>query len=73
MVFHNVNYYVCDCAEETMSTWLLRAYRAAGLRVNVLKNDIEMDIIETALMTTGLNLIWLTYNLKISIISHDIW
>jgi hypothetical protein len=31
---------------------LLRAYMAAGLLGNVLKNDIEMDIIEIALMTT---------------------
>jgi hypothetical protein len=38
---------------------LLRAYMAAGLLVNVLKNDIEIDIKEIALMTnrTELNLV----------------
>jgi hypothetical protein len=36
---------------------LLRAYRAAELRVNMLKDNIEMDIQEIAPMTNGLNLI----------------
>jgi len=31
---------------------LMRAYRAAGLCVNMLKDNIEMDIKETALMLT---------------------
>jgi hypothetical protein len=34
---------------------LLPAYRAPGLRVNMLKDDIEMGSKETALMTSGLN------------------
>ena len=33
---------------------LLRAYRAAGLRVNMLKDNIEMEIKEMALLTSGL-------------------
>jgi hypothetical protein len=37
---------------------LLRAYRAAGLRVDMLKDNIKMDIKEMGLMTSGLNLIW---------------
>jgi hypothetical protein len=36
---------------------LLRAYRAAGLRVNMLKDNIKMGIKEMALMTSGLNII----------------
>jgi hypothetical protein len=32
----------------------LRGYRAAGLRVNMLKDNIEMGIKEMALMTFGL-------------------
>jgi hypothetical protein len=35
---------------------LLTAYRAAGLRVNMLKDNIEMDSKETALMTSGLKI-----------------
>jgi hypothetical protein len=35
---------------------LLTAYRAAGLRVNVLKGNIEMDMKEMALITSGLNM-----------------
>ena len=38
-----------------ISLMLLAAYRAAGLRVNMLKDNIEMDIKEMALMTSGLN------------------
>jgi hypothetical protein len=34
---------------------LLTAYRAAGLRVNMLKDNIKMDIKEMALMTGGLH------------------
>jgi hypothetical protein len=33
---------------------LLTAYRAAGLRVNMLKDNIEMGIKEMPLMTRGL-------------------
>jgi hypothetical protein len=36
---------------------LLRAYRAAELRVNMLKDNIKIDMKEMALMTSGLNLI----------------
>jgi len=36
---------------------LLTAYRAAGLRVNMLKDNIEMDIKEMAIMTSGINMI----------------
>ena len=35
---------------------LLRAYRATGRRVNMLKDNIEMDIKEMALMTSGLKI-----------------
>ena len=35
---------------------LLTAYRAARLRVNMLKDNIEINIKEMALMTSGLNL-----------------
>jgi hypothetical protein len=36
---------------------LLSAYRAAELRVNMLKDNIKMKIKQMALMTSGLNLI----------------
>ena len=36
---------------------LLTAYRAAGLGVNMLKDNNEIDIKEIALMTSGLNMI----------------
>ena len=39
------------------SLMLLTAYRAAGLRVNMLQDNIEMDIKEMVLMTSGLNTI----------------
>jgi hypothetical protein len=35
----------------------MRAYRGAGLRVNMLKDNIEMDIEEMAIMTRGINMI----------------
>jgi hypothetical protein len=34
---------------------LLTAYRAAGFRFNVLKDNIEMEIKEMSLMTSGTN------------------
>jgi len=40
-----------------LSVMLLTAYRAAGLRVNMLRDNTEMDIKEMALMTSGLNTI----------------
>ena len=42
---------------------LLTAYRAAELRLNRLKNYIEINIIEMALITGWLKLIWSIYNL----------
>jgi hypothetical protein len=36
---------------------LLRAYRAAGLRVNMLEGNKEMGIKEMAIMTSGINTI----------------
>jgi len=36
---------------------LLRAYRVAGLRVNMLKDNIEMDVKVMALMISGLSMI----------------
>ena len=36
-----------------LSVMLLTAYRAAGLRVNMLRDNTEMDIKEMALMTSG--------------------
>ena len=47
---------VCDCGEK-VPLMLLTAYRAAGLRVNMLKDYIEMDIKEMAFMTSGLTMI----------------
>ena len=35
---------------------LLTAYRVATLRVNMLKDNIEINIKDMALMTSGLNL-----------------
>ena len=50
MLVGNINCYVCDCAEDYVPFILLTAYSAAGLRVNMLKNNIEFDIKETALI-----------------------
>jgi hypothetical protein len=36
---------------------LLIAHRGAGLLVNILEDNIEMDIEEMALMTSGINMI----------------
>jgi len=44
MLVRNINCYVCDCAEDYVPFILLTAYSAAGLRVNMLKNNIEFDI-----------------------------
>ena len=52
---------------------LLRAYRAAGLCVNMLKDNIELNMKEMALTISGRNLIWSIYNLKITVISCNIW
>ena len=49
---------------------LLTAHRAAGLRVYMLQDNIEIDIKEMALMTCGLNRSM--FNLKITVIRHDI-
>ena len=61
MLVENINCYVCDCAEEILYVplMLLKAYRAAGLRVNMLKDNTEMDITEMAAlsMRNELNLI----------------
>jgi len=51
---------------------LLRAYRAAGLRVNLIRDNIEMEIKEMAPMTSGTNLIWSIYKLKITVNSQHI-
>ena len=40
----NINCFVCDCGKKNVALMLLRAYRAAGLRLNMLKDNIEMDI-----------------------------
>ena len=49
---------------------LLRAYRAAGLRVNMLEGNKEMGIKEMAIMTSGINRS--IYHLKTAVISEDI-
>jgi hypothetical protein len=41
--------------------------------VNKLKGNTEMDIKETALMTSGLEIIWLINNRNIAIVIHDVW
>ena len=53
----NINIYVCVCQRKYVIFMLLRAYRVAGLRVNMLKDNIEMDITKMALMFSGLNVI----------------
>jgi hypothetical protein len=45
---------------------LLTAQRADGLRVDTLKDNIEMDIKEMAFITSGTFLICSIYNLKIT-------
>ena len=50
---------------------LLTVYRAAGLLVNMLKDNIKMDIKETCLWIADST--WSLYNLKIKVFSHDIW
>jgi hypothetical protein len=50
---------------------LLRAYRAAGLRVKMLKDNIEMGIKEMTIMTGGLKLILTIFDLTIKDISHN--
>jgi len=50
-------FFVCDVQKKYVAFMLPRAYRAAGLRVNMLKDNIEMNIKETALKTSGLNMI----------------
>ena len=57
MLVENINCYVCVCAEEICPLMLLRAYRAAELCVNILKDNIEMDSKGMELMTDTLNLI----------------
>jgi len=47
----NINLYVSDCTEEIYSTIYLRGYRAAGLCVYMLKDNIQKDVKEIALMT----------------------
>jgi hypothetical protein len=41
---------VCDCTEEICSTYFVAAYTAAVFRVNMLKDNIEMDTEEIKLM-----------------------
>ena len=52
MLVENINCYVCDWAEGMPSLMLLTAYSAAGLRVYMLRDNIEMDITEMALIFT---------------------
>jgi hypothetical protein len=46
MLVENINCYVSDCAEEICSTYVADSMQS----VNMLKNNIEMDIKEMALM-----------------------
>jgi hypothetical protein len=68
--------YIVMCVtvqKKYIAVMLLRAYRAAGLRVNMLKDNIEMGIKEMTIMTGGLKLILIIFDLKIKDISHNIW
>jgi len=57
MLAENINCYMSDCARKYFPVYLLRTYRAAVLRVNIIKDNIEMDITKMVLMTSGLNMI----------------
>jgi len=46
------------CAEKYILVTFLRAYRAAGVHVNMLKNNIKMDMKEIAIKTA-----WTEFNL----------
>ncbi len=52
MLVQNINWYVCDCAEEIYSTYVPESIQIAELCVNTLKDNIKMDLEEIALMTT---------------------
>ena len=59
MLVENINCYVCVIVQKKyVPIILLTAYRAAGLRVNMVRGNIEMGIKEMALITrTALNMI----------------
>ena len=57
MLVENINCYVCVCQMKYVIFMLLRAYRVAGLRVNMPKDNIEMDITKMTLMLSGVNVI----------------
>ena len=42
----------------------LRGYRAAELRVNILKYNIEMDVKYLEIMSTQTEIIWSIYNIN---------
>jgi len=44
MLVEKINCYVCDVQKKYVPFMLQTAYRAAGLRVNMLKDNIEIDI-----------------------------
>ena len=75
MDFHNVNWCVCVCVivqKKYFPLLFLGAYIQDGLRANVHKDNIVMGIKGIALMATRTE-INLIYNLKSTIISHEIW
>ena len=52
MLAEYINCYVCDVQKKYIPLILVTAYRAAGLRVKRLQDNIETDIKEMALMIT---------------------
>ena len=52
---------------------LLRAYRAAELHVNMLKDNIEIDMKEVALVIKWTENYLSTRIHNIAIVSHNIW
>jgi hypothetical protein len=52
---------------------LLRAYRAAELRLNMLKDNIEMNSNKMARISMRAEINLSIFNIKISDINNDIW
>ena len=72
MLGENTNCYVCDWAEEICSTYVVTAYRVAGLYVNMLKDNIEMGIKGKVLVIKCTENYLSTHIHNIIIVSHDI-
>jgi hypothetical protein len=52
MLVENINCYVCEVQKKYVAFILFSAYWAVGIRVNMIKGNIEMDIKEMAIMIT---------------------